>query len=163
MIIFAIFFSLLLGVCVFLGLPRIRRWQRITSVVSFFLLIGIVYAGSIDLLGSPQPIELEWRTPDDATVLASSMREGEAIYVWLQAANATEPRSYVLPWNTKTAQQLQNALEDGKSTGRKGRMTRPSGSDGEDGVPKFYAEPQRPLPEKDQPGGDAIVYQHPDS
>jgi hypothetical protein len=163
MIFFAVLFTLLLGVCIFVGLPNARKWQRMTSVATFFLLAGVVYAGSIDLMGAPKPIQLEWRAPDKPTVIAARMREGEAIYVWLQSPDAKEPRSYVLPWNTQTAQQLQDALREGESRGTavEMKLTRPQG--GDDGVPKFYAQPQRPLPRKDRQGGGAAVFKHPEN
>lgn len=158
MIIFAVLFALLLGVCIFLGLPRSRRWQQVASVATFVMLVGVVYAGSVDLLGLPKPMRLEWRTADKATVLAARMREGKAIYVWLQTGDASEPRSYVLPWNTQTAQQLQDALQEREATGRAVRMSMSSGAGGEARKPKFYATPQRPLPDKGRAGAAPFVY-----
>lgn len=163
MILFAVLFTLLLGLCVFLGLPNARKRQRMISVPTFFLLAGVVYAGSVDLMGTPKPIRLEWRTPDRPTVIAARMREGEAIYVWLQAPDAREPRSYILPWSTRTAQQLQDALRDGEARGTAVEMELARPQRGDDGVPKFHAQPQRPLPGKDRQDGRAVVFQHPET
>ena len=163
MIFSAVLFALLLGVCIFVGLPHALRWQRAASVLTFFLLVGVVYAGSIDLMGSPKPIGLEWHKPDKPTVIAARMREGEAIYVWLQQPDAKEPRSYVLPWDVKMAQQLQDAMRDGEARGTavKMEMARPQG--GDDGAPKFYAQPHMPLPPKDRQAGGAVRFSHPDT
>lgn len=163
MIYFAVLFTLLLGVCVFLGLPSVRKWQRITSVVTFFLLAGVVYAGSVDLMGTPKPMKLEWRPPGKATVLAARMHEGEAIYVWLQTPDAKAPRAYALPWNTQTAQQLQSALQEREARGSPVKMTLAPPDGGEDGVAKFYAQPQQALPDKDHLDGAGVVYRHPDA
>jgi hypothetical protein len=61
----------------------------------------------------------------------------------------------------ETAQQLQNALQERESRGSKVQMSMPPGSGGDAGRPKFYAQPQRALPEKDTAGGDAVVHRHP--
>jgi len=163
MIYFAVLFTLLLGVCVFLGLPSARKWQRITSVATDFLLAGVVYAGSVDLMGTPKPMKLEWRTPEHATVLAAKMREGEAIYVWLQSPDAKAPRAYALPWNMQMAQQLQNAMHEREARGSREKMTRASPDGGEDGVAKFYAQPQQALPDKDRLGTAGVLHLHPDT
>lgn len=163
MIVFAVIFALLLGVCIFFGLPSARTWQRVTSAATFVLLIGVVYGGSVDLLGWPKPLRLEWRSADEATVLAARMREGKAIYVWLESGDATEPRSYVLPWNMETAQQLQNALQERESKGSKVQMTMAPGSGGGDGTPKFYAQPQPSPPPKDAGAARPVMHWHPDT
>ena len=56
----------------------------------------------------PKPIRMEWAMAavPEATVLGATMRENEAIYLWLQFDQSSEPRAYVLPWNLETAKQL---------------------------------------------------------
>jgi len=149
MIISAILFALLLGAFVFLVLPRGNSWQRAASATIFVVLLAVVYAGSIDLLSRPKPLRLEWRDAKEAQVVSASMREGEGIYVWLQFDGASEPRSYILPWDMKTAQQLQTAMQEGQAKGTDVKMTMPSGSSGlDDREPKFYAMPQQAPPDK---------------
>ena len=160
MILSAILFALLLGAFVFLILPRTRGWQRAASVATFLILVGVVYGGSVELLSRPKPLRLEWRGTEEAKVLGASMREGEAIYLWLQTADAPEPRAYVLPWSTKTAQQLQDAMQKGQSTGRGVRMSKPFTPGLDDREPKFYAQPQEALPDKNYASGTGtLVYQ----
>ncbi len=93
---------------------------------------------------------MEWakKTVPDATVLGASMREGEAIYLWLQFDEAPEPRAYVLPWSLETAKQLQRATGRAEAQGTAVRMRRPFASEPDANEPLFYAAPQPPLPPK---------------
>ena len=145
----AVTFALLLGTFIFLVLPRGRPWQRATSATLFLVLIVVVYGGSIELLSRPKPLRLElWQLADKAKVVGASMREGEAIYVWLQFPGSDEPRAYALPWDVKMAQQLQTATQEGQAKGTDVNMSKPFGSGLDDREPKFYAAPQEALPEK---------------
>jgi hypothetical protein len=152
MIISAVCFALLLGAFVFLVLPRGRVWQRTASASVFVLLIAVVYAGSIELLGRPKPVRLEWRDMEKAQVLAANMRENEAIYLWLQFDGAPEPKVYTLPWSMQTAQNLQNAMEESEATGTGVEMTMSLESGLDDREPKFHATPQPALPDKNYYG-----------
>jgi hypothetical protein len=156
----AVAFALLLGTFIFLVLPRGRLWQRATSATVFLVLIAVVYGGSIELLSRPKPLRLElWQEADKAKVLGASMREGEAIYVWLQFPGTDEPRAYILPWDMKMAQQLQNAMQEGQSNGTDVNMSKPFDSGLDDREPKFYATPQQALPDKNYSGGDTLVFE----
>ena len=97
MIISAIVFALLLGTFIFLILPRARLARRTLSVGIFVILIAVIYGSSIELLGRPKPLRLEWRGTADAQVLSAMPVENEAIYVWLVMPGATEPCAYVRP------------------------------------------------------------------
>ena len=94
----------------------------------FLALIAVVYGGSIRVA---EPAE----APAARTMAGSgqgqgprppSMREGEAIYVWLQFLAPTEPRAYTLPWDMKMAQQLQNAMRKARPTARTSTCPSPS-------------------------------------
>lgn len=163
MILSAAVFALLLGAFIFLVLPRARLWQRATSATIFLLSIGVVYVGSVELMSRPKPLRLEWRDATEAKVIGASMREGEAIYVWLQFAGADEPRAYELPWDTQMAQQLQTAMQEGQAQGTEVKMSMPFDPGLDDREPKFYAMPQPALPDKNYTGGGTITYQQPDS
>ena len=162
MILSAAIFALLLGAVIFLVLPRARLWQRAVSATTFVVLIGVVYGGSIELMSRPKPLRLEWRDAQEAKVLGATMREGEAIFVWLQFPGSDEPRAYELPWNTEMAQQLQTAMQEGQAKGTYVKMSQPFDPGLDDREPKFYAMPQPALPDKNYTGGDTIVLQQPD-
>ena len=144
----AVVFSLLLGVLIFAVLPRGRVWQRTIAATAYILLVGIVFSGSVDLLGRPKPVRLEWRDLKEAEVLSSSLRENQAIYVWLQATPDSEPRSYALPWDMKMAQQLQTAMEEGEASGTGVQMNLSKETGNDTREPMFYARPQPTLPDK---------------
>src|SRR5262249_45203525 len=114
----AIAFALLLGTFIFLVLPRGHQWQRAASASLFLVLIVVVYSASCELLGRPKPLRLELRPrADKAKVVAATVHEGEAIYVWLEFPGSDEPRAYALPWNMQMAQQLQSAMQQGQANG----------------------------------------------
>jgi len=152
MIVSAVFFALLLGAFVFLVLPRGRTWQRTGSATVFVLLIALVYGGSIELLGRPKPVRLEWRAMEKAEVLGASLRENEAIYLWLQFDGAPEPKVYTLPWSMQTAQNLQDAMQESEATGTGVEMTMSLDSGLDDREPKFHPTPQPALPDKNYYG-----------
>src|SRR5262247_2152596 len=158
----AIAFALLLGTFIFLVLPRGRQWQRAASVSLFLALIVVVYDGSLELLSRAKPLRLELRQQaDTAKVIAATMREGEAIYVWLEFPGTDEPRAYALPWNMQMAQQLQNAMQESQANGTDVNMSKPFEAGLDDREPKFYATPQEALPDKNYSGGETLVFQPP--
>jgi hypothetical protein len=161
MIASAIVFALLLGIFVFWVLPRGSLWRRTLSVGMFVLLIAVVYGGALEMMSRPKTVRLEWRDLKEATVLAASMREGEAIYVWLQMDGAAEPRSYALPWSIQQAQELQQAMADAEQSGTGVKVSQPFESSLDTGEPKFYALPQPALPPKPDTGDGPLVFQQP--
>jgi len=161
MIAAAVVFALLLGAFIFAVLPRAGLARRTLSTGMFVALIALVYGGSIELLGRPKPLRLEWRGAAEAKVLSAVPVENEAIYLWLDMPGAPEPRAYVLPWSLQQAQQLQTAMSEAEANGTGVRMSLPleGGLDTRD--PKFYAMPQPALPAKDYDGGMPLVYRQP--
>jgi hypothetical protein len=148
MIVSGLAFALLLGAFIFMVLPQARLWQRTASAALFVVLVAVVYGGSAELLGRPKPMRLEWRDAQHAQVLGASMRENEAIYVWLQAEGQSEPRAYRLPWSIQAAQQLQTAMQEGEANGTGVQMTMTGDNGLDPREPKFYATPQAALPDK---------------
>lgn len=166
MILSAVLFALFLGLFVFGVLPRARGWRRHLSVGIFLVLVGVVFGGTLELMSRPKPVELEWRSIADANLLGASLREGEAIYVWLQIDGEDEPRAYTLPWNQDAAQQLQGALAEAEASGTGVVMAQTEYDAGlDDREPMFYAEPQPSMPAKDYEGvaPEPIVYEPPAS
>lgn len=123
---------------------------RAGAVVLAAALMATGYAGFAELLGRPKPADLEWvaRNTPEATVLAADMREGEAIYLWLQLDDIREPRAYVLPWSMAAARQLHRARGKADEAGTTVRMRGPFRQADEGGERMFYAAPQPPLPPK---------------
>jgi hypothetical protein len=162
MIISALVFALLLGAFIFLILPRAGLMRRALSVGIFVLLIALVYGGSIELLGRPKPLRLEWRNAADAEVISAIPIENEAIYVWLMMPESSVPCAYVLPWSLQAAQQLQDAMTQAEVDGTAVRMTTPFAASLDDREPMFYAMPQPAMPPKDYQNGSPLLYQQPD-
>lgn len=91
-----------------------RTAVRTLAVALTALLIPIGYLGVTQLLSQPKPMHHEWfkRHVDEATLLGVSVREGEAIYLWLRLDDSLEPRYYVLPWQQQLAEKLQNIIDE---------------------------------------------------
>ncbi len=157
MIVSATVFALLLGAFVFLILPRAGLARRALSVGIFMLLIAVVYGGSIELLGRPKLLQLEWRDAADAQVMSAVPVENEAIYVWLLMPGSSEPVAYVLPWSMQVAQQLQVAMSQAEAEGTAVRMAMPFEPSLDDREPMFYAMPQPAMPPKDYRAESPLV------
>lgn len=146
-----------LAVLLAAGLASIAIWAprglgpKLGALACAALFMPIGYAGFSDLLSRPKPVALEWwlAHADEATVLGSQMREGQSLYLWLQVDGEAEPRSYRMPWDQQTAQQLQNALDEAQRNGTQARMRLPFEPTLDKRESKFYALPQPALPPKD--------------
>lgn len=128
------------------------RWVavKIGALVCAALLMPVAYAAFVELMGRPKPERLEWfqGSGKEAQVLGAQIREGEAIYLWVQFDPASEPVSYRLPWNQQTAKELQQARSETRETGA-GVRFRWANRDRSDPDKKvFYPEAQQPLPPK---------------
>ena len=142
--------------------PR-RVWVRTCAVMTAILFLPLAYAGLADLLSKPKPVNLEWahRNVPEATVLAAQLREGEGIFLWLKIDGVEEPRSYVLPWDRKVAEQLQEGMRDAETNKNGLRMKMPFETSLDEREPRFYALPQPVLPPKDRDPDGPLMYQHP--
>ena len=114
---FVVFITLLAVIAL---LASIAIWShrqtlvRTAAVVLTALFVPIGYLGVTQLLSQPKPMHHEWfkRHVDEATLLGVSVREGEAIYLWLRLDDSLEPRYYVLPWQQQLAEKLQNVIDE---------------------------------------------------
>lgn len=131
--------------------PR-QIWLKVGALGTAALFLPAAYGGFLHLLSMPKPVGLEWwhATADEATVLGSTIREGEGIYLWLQMDGVREPRAYVLPWNRDLAEQLQTAQREAEANETPLQMRLPFERSLDEQEPKFYAMPQPQLPPKDQ-------------
>lgn len=91
----------------------------------------------------------------ESTVVAGQAREAEGdILVWLDAEGCP-PTLYALPYDHRTAEAMQRAIEEAERQGLKARLRfEPSLDDRE---PKFYAPPQSALPPKPEPQPPIVV------
>jgi hypothetical protein len=142
--------------------PR-RLPVKLVALFGAFLTLPLSYAAMAGLLSKPKPVALEWwlQQTEEATVLASSLREGEGIFLWLQLGGIDEPRAYVIPWDQKLAEQLQAAGREAESNQGGVRMRMPFEPSLDDREPRFYALPQPAGPPKDGELPPAELYQHP--
>ncbi len=92
--------------------PRPTR-VRVLAVVITALFIPVVYVQLLEMLSKPKPMSFEWyeRNMKKAVVLGISLHEKESIYLWLRPAGSFEPRYYVVPWNLKLAERLEDAVD----------------------------------------------------
>jgi hypothetical protein len=134
-----------------------------TALATSVLFLPVSYAGLVDLLSKPKPVDLEWWQAEasEAEVLAARQVENEAIYVWLQLPDIAEPRAYVLPWSRAGAEQLQQAMREAEQNGGGLRMRLPFEASLDDRAPRFYAQPQPALPPKDLAEPPVQRYQPP--
>ena len=114
-------------------------------------LMAASYVGLLELLGRPKPVELAWALDLslEPEVLATELREGEAIFLWLRDETSPVPMSYRLPWSLEQAKRLQQARQQAEANGTDMRMRQQSGERSDDEQELlFYASPQAALPAK---------------
>jgi len=117
-ILILLLFAALIGVAALLAsiaiwAPR-ATFVRSAAVVATALFVPLTYLGINELLSKPKPMAQEWADKHvaEATVLGVSLDEGKAIYLWLRLDGARAPRYYVLPWQPKVAEKLQNVVDE---------------------------------------------------
>jgi hypothetical protein len=130
--------------------PR-RLVIKLMALSATAVFLCTIYAAYAQLLSRPKPVSLEWwlAKAEDASVLGTSIRENEGIYLWLQVAGVAEPRAYMLPWDRDLAEQLQTTMREAERLQGDVRMRLPFERSLDDREPKFYAMPQPALPPKD--------------
>jgi len=92
--------------------PR-PTWVRFVAVAIVILFIPAMYLQMTELLSRPKPMSFEWyeRATDEAVVLGVSLKEQVSIHLWLQVDGSSVPRNFVVPWNVKLAEKLEDAME----------------------------------------------------
>lgn len=140
---------------------RHRSWIRAGAITIAALFLPLAYASYASLLSKPKPVALEWwlEEADEATVLSSSIKEDVGIFLWLQLADVSEPRAYVLPWSRDLAEQLQEAAREAEEQNGELQMRLPFEPSLDELEPKFYAMPQPALPPKDLNRPPPTMYQ----
>ncbi|HUO56455.1 MAG TPA: hypothetical protein VMU27_03415 [Candidatus Paceibacterota bacterium] len=112
----------------------VRVWYLLLALPAFGLAIG----SPTQLMGLAKPVSLEWlkNKAMQADVLAYYFEDGKAIDLLLLVEGDKTPTFYSIPWKEKTAQNLQDAWNQGKKNGT-GIVMQPLPFGGSDGVPKF--------------------------
>ena len=122
-------------------------WLRSAAYASLIICLLAVW---LSALGHPRPLLIG---VPQGTVLAYTLDEPHAIYLWLEAPGASEPIAIALPWSEQQASQLQQASQAAKQQGEPlqvGRK-RASGGGNAPGQMKFYSHEHQPLPPKVTP------------
>jgi hypothetical protein len=149
-------FALLAAALASVAIWSPRRFSvRLTALALAGAMMPAGYAALAELLSQPKPVGFEWwrAKAEEAHVLAATMREEEAIYLWLLLPGLQEPRAYVLPWDRSAAEQLRNALAEAEERQTGVTMRMPFEPSLDDRQPRFYALPQPALPPKPDEGG----------
>ena len=157
--------ALVLGIYAFIGLPLGGRWRRIAVSCFFAALLAGLFFGYSDMLGRPKSTRLEVLRSGDqgAKVLGSYMVEGSGIYLWLLLPETSEPRYYQLPWDQKTANGLQKAIEENAQQHGGGiAMQLPFERSWDKREPVFHPLPQPKLPDKPGTQPPATTYSAPE-
>jgi len=138
---------------------RLRVKLAALAVTAVFLPAG--YYGLTEMLSRPKPVDFEWarRNVREATVLASHMVEGKAIYLWLGIPDSPTPRAYVLPWSEQAARQLHDAGRMAEQAGTQVQMRKPFENSLDRREQVFYAPPQPPAPDKEAPVDEPLQFQ----
>lgn len=122
--------------------------------LSLLLMIGL-YASS----GTPRPMLQSWLSPlpntEPVPVLAYTLKEGVAIYVWLGYA---EPLAVALPWDRRLAGELQEEWEESEGNVMLLWPIEPS-LDPQEKL--FHGMPLPALPPKPAPVEGPQVYEQP--
>ncbi len=138
-----------------------RLAVRVAALVVTALYLPFAWASLVDLLSRPKPLSLEWASEKmaDATVVASVMREGEAIFIWLQLPDTPEPRAYALPWDEQRARELHEANREAEASNSQVRMRESDGQPLDEREGLFYAAPQPPPPPKEVPPANPLLFE----
>lgn len=133
---------------------------KIASLICATALLPLCYFSLNDILSRPKPVQLETihKQIYEVNVLSSVMKEGEAIYLWLQLPGVDEPRAYKLPWSDETAKQLHQAKQEAEQSGTEVKMKKPFEKTVDKQEPVFYAAPQAAPPEKEAVDQDPILF-----
>ena len=142
--------------------PR-KVWIKVGAIAVSALFVPLAFAGLSDLLSTPKPVHMEWQYSDlsEATVIAATLREDVAMYLWLRIDGVDEPHAYVLPWDRRDAQALQDATREAEDNGGELHIMLPFESTRDDREALIYALPRETPPAKDPAPSGPLVYNHP--
>lgn len=96
---------------------RTETIYRPVAMIAFFIGFPAVYLTLALATGTPKPAML-FNVPTEGIVLGYKPETGKNIYVLLDLMNNGAPVYYHLPWNSQTAQKLDEAMREGKGTAK---------------------------------------------
>ncbi len=138
----------LLALLTAMGLLMSVRSTGWTTLFMLPAVILVAYVAVFEASSLGKPMELEWRDWDKAEIISARMREGLAIYLWLDIEGYDRPRYYTLPWEQGFAARLSEGQGE-QSDGAPGEIRlfiERDVSNPEEYV--VHADPQRPEPPK---------------
>lgn len=93
---------------------RKDSWLRPAAVAGFFTILPATGALVFYTLSHPAPLIPVVSTPGgEYQVIGTKLVQDEAIYLWLDMGRG-HPRYYALPWDNKTADRLQDMINQQK-------------------------------------------------
>ena len=143
---------------------RRNVYMRTFAVLALVALAGLNYGALVNLLGRPQPVNsfASATIDQDATVLAASIDEGLAIYLWLRHPRERQPRYYKMDWDEEAAIELKRALDQSMRNNTSVMMSPHYEMSLEDKrEPLFYTLPHERLPLKPPP--EIFEYRNPNN
>ena len=135
------------------------------SQIQISILVALNFTALVNLLGRPQPLDLASEGAfgeNDSIVIAATIDEGVAIYLWLRHPNQLQPRYYKMDWDEEAAIELKKALDQSLRE-NKSVMMHPNFESSLETKrePLFYALPHERLPLKPPP--DIYEYRNPNT
>ena len=118
--------------------------RRLGSTAAFLGVLAITFVAYTELLGRPRPDTWTfWHTQSaQSVVLYAGLKEGQAIYLYVQLPNEDKPLSIELPWNEEVANKLQEAINGNERDGGEIMMDFPFQRSWEDRLPpNIYNRP----------------------
>jgi len=144
---------------------RKKLYIRAGAVGILIVLVVLNFSALVNLLGRPQPLELAGEGVfgnDDSIVIAATIDEGVAIYLWLRHAKQLQPRYYKMEWDEEAAIQLKKALDESIRENKSVMMNPDFESSLESRKePLFYSLPHERLPLK--PPANIYEYRNPNN
>jgi len=127
--------TLLFGCTVVLiaGVANVAVWShrglRVRSlvVVLVAVLAPLLFLSVTELLSRPKPVRHAWfqQRAQEAIVLGADFVEDRAIYLWLRIDGAEAPGHFVLPWNSRFAERLEDLMDEGMNNGKLVKINNP--------------------------------------
>jgi hypothetical protein len=93
---------------------RTETVYRPLAIIAFFVGFPMIYGAMATATGTPKPAMI-YNVPEGGIILGYKPETGKNIYVLIDNLDGA-PVYYLLPWNSKTAEKIEEALKSGKGT-----------------------------------------------